>query len=251
MIMAIQRIEHGLRYHYLYEVWRHHKRRCTEESYEHYRGYPIEPEWISYPVDFIRYVESTLGERPSESHVLAFYDRSLGLVRGNLLWKLKFDVLKETSPSTGLVRSPTYSSWASIRKKGAVKRWDKFENFLLDVGIRQKHEHFYRPDPSKPFGPDNFEWIYFEGRRGDHKDYSKWWRAKLMVGMCPIWNDFIIFIQDMGDAPLAAGLKRRDLSRPHSPSNSYWEVERSTIVKRKSGHILKVKMNPMVEIDGI
>lgn len=216
---------HGLNHHYLYQVWRHHKRVCTEESYKNYKGYPIEPEWICSPKEFIGYIEGTLGVRPSESHILAFYDRSLGLVRGNLLWKLKFDVEREANPSTGLYESPTYRSFKNIKRFGVVKRWEKFENFLEDAGIRGENMHVYRSNPNKPFGPDNFEWIYFEGKKKEHPDYPRWKWAKCQAGMCDIWNDFRVFIQDMGDCPEGGMLKRRDLSRPHSPSNSFWSTE--------------------------
>lgn len=71
--------------------------------------------------------------------------------------------------------SPTYGSWEAMRKRcknpkevswkyyGAkgirvCERWNKFENFLEDMGVRPDGKTLDRIDSSKNYEPSNCQW---------------------------------------------------------------------------------------------
>ncbi len=52
--------------------------------------------------------------------------------------------------------SPEYAVWRRIRRNAA---WKNFTQFLACVGARPSGKHVLcRPDPQRPFGPDNAIW---------------------------------------------------------------------------------------------
>ena len=67
-------------------------------------------------------------------------------------------------------RESEYTTWVNIkaRHRGDVdERWaEDYLEFLLDVGRRPRGHRASRLDPSRPWGPDNFEWTTgVSGRR--------------------------------------------------------------------------------------
>lgn len=81
-------------------------------------------------------------------------------------------------------KHPFYNKWrhTATSPQGREASWEKFETFLTDVG--QPLESTYsleRKDITKPFGPENFEWLKPLGlninSKTDPKTYGKLWRV--------------------------------------------------------------------------
>lgn len=74
--------------------------------------------------------------------------------------------------------------WRNLRSRaqGAYPpSWTRFEAFLSDVGERPSSKHqLRRPDPARPWGPDNFAWrepVRVGGKTGLTKDMAAYQRA--------------------------------------------------------------------------
>ena len=58
--------------------------------------------------------------------------------------------------------------------------------------------------------------------------YTTWMHAKAAGTLCRKWMQFEAFYRDIGDRPEGKYLRRKNPSRPHSPSNSYWGDKQQT-----------------------
>lgn len=82
----------------------------------------------------------------------------------------------DANNSHGETRSPEYKIWKGMRnrcnnpnntnyykygEKGITvcKRWEKFENFLEDMGKKPKGATLDRKDPKKGYSPENCRWL--------------------------------------------------------------------------------------------
>ena len=62
--------------------------------------------------------------------------------------------------------------------------------------------------------------------------YYTWESAKAARTLCRKWTQFNAFLRDMGDRPDGTYLRRKNTSRLHSPSNSYWGNRQQTKPQR-------------------
>ena len=62
--------------------------------------------------------------------------------------------------------------------------------------------------------------------------YTAWTHAKAADKVCRKWMQFEAFYRDMGDRPDGKCLRRKNTSRRHSPSNSYWGDRPKTTPRR-------------------
>jgi Recombination endonuclease VII len=64
-------------------------------------------------------------------------------------------------------KHPLYERWKSMfRQGGRSERWMNFWNFVEDVGEGPPDYRLHRLRGEEPWGPNNFEWLPVEARRG-------------------------------------------------------------------------------------
>lgn len=85
-------------------------------------------------------------------------------------------------------KSPTYNSWNSMRQRcnnenredykyyGMIgvtyaPEWDKFENFLADVGVRPEGTTLDRIDPFGNYEPSNVRWATPEQQANNQRRF--------------------------------------------------------------------------------
>ena len=73
---------------------------------------------------------------------------------------------RESSTKHGYASSPTYVMWVSLKARdrgdsrySVCSRWQKFENFLEDMGERPSGHYLTRLNVKKGFSPTNCSWV--------------------------------------------------------------------------------------------
>lgn len=90
---GLTRVPRGWSGHELYKTWKGIIRRCLDHahhSYHHYGGRGIKV-WVNWQgpngfIEFVRYVEGALGEKPSADHSIDRIDGSQGYFPYNIRW---------------------------------------------------------------------------------------------------------------------------------------------------------------------
>lgn len=97
---------------------------------------------------------------------------------------------------------PLYGTWQTMRSRaqGAYpKHWDRFDDFLADVGVRPGPKHMLRRlDPSKPWSKTNMVWREPIGRssKTDMKAYQWVWHLRNRYGITQADVDAMAKAQD-------------------------------------------------------
>lgn len=60
--------------------------------------------------------------------------------------------------SHGYSGTSTYRTWTGTRRYGRCRRWEKFENFLADMGERPKGSRLVRINRKRPYSKRNATW---------------------------------------------------------------------------------------------
>lgn len=110
---AERKTTHGMRSHTLYTIWVNMNARCHDKSNKGYKDYggrgikvyqPWRAAWAGGPEDgsgvqnFIEYMESTLGPKPTPEHSIDRVDNDEGYVPGNLRWADKAEQVANRRP---------------------------------------------------------------------------------------------------------------------------------------------------------
>ena len=61
------------------------------------------------------------------------------------------------------------------------------------------------------------------------------------VSVCPRWNDFLTFLDDMGKRPEGMTIDRIDGTKGYSPDNCRWADLKTQLLNRKSTHWIEYK----------
>lgn len=72
----------------------------------------------------------------------------------------QLDVLQQSKKnySHGYSSTSTYRAWTGTRRYGRCRRWEKFENFLSDMGERPKRARLIRVNRNRPYSKSNAVW---------------------------------------------------------------------------------------------
>ena len=79
-------------------------------------------------------------------------------------------------------KHPAYKSWCNLRRyhrRDMQDSWvDDFWAFVKDAPEKPEKSQAQRPDPTKPWGADNFYWKESRSTSEDRKEYMREWQRK-------------------------------------------------------------------------
>jgi hypothetical protein len=113
-------------------------------------------------------------------HVWNNKTRSCGCLLNKILMRRNQELAKHHMYGT-----PTYKSWVSMRHRTATKRgyadrgvqvckrWDSFENFLSDMGVRPNGTTLDRINPDGHYSPGNCRWASPKQQANNRRDACK------------------------------------------------------------------------------
>lgn len=80
---------------------------------------------------------------------------------------VKRQLAKERMTTHGEYGTPLYTIWKNLENRS--EQWNTYEAFRADIREVVQGMFFSRPDPSKPFGPNNYWWVTQEQIRITYK----------------------------------------------------------------------------------
>jgi hypothetical protein len=93
-------------------------------------------------------------------NVAEYHAGNLRAGRSTKCVQCQLDALQQTKKnlSHGYSNTTTYRAWTGTRRYGRCKRWEKFENFLADMGDRPEGSRLIRINRKKPYSKSNAMW---------------------------------------------------------------------------------------------
>ena len=93
-------------------------------------------------------------------HVGKYHSGNLRAGRSTKCVQCQMEALQQTKKnySHGYSKTPTYRAWSGTRRYGRCTRWEKFENFLADMGECPKGCRLTRRNRKQPFSRSNAVW---------------------------------------------------------------------------------------------
>jgi hypothetical protein len=154
----------------------------------------------------------------------------------------------------GVSGSFLWSRWRAMRNNEnseLASEWQEWDRFAADLGHLKKSDRLVRVDPSRPWGPGNYE--IHSGSFIDHPKVGAlhWtrWRSLLKSsdrpegrGVVDAWRDFDVFEEDVAASYMqGAVLVPIDWSKPWGPTNFRWgsQSELSSLVGKHGRKAIK------------
>jgi len=101
---------------------------------------------------------------------------------------------------------------------------------------RSSHGHATRREQSATY----IAWCNMHSRcRKESPDASRYFDRGIVV--CERWNDFRLFLADMGERPKGLTLDRKDNDKGYEPLNCEWRPWRTQQNNKSDNHILNIK----------
>lgn len=79
-------------------------------------------------------------------------------------------------------KHPAYKAWCNLRRYHHLDMQDSWRDdfwaFVKDVPEKPKNSQVQRPDPTQPWGADNFYWKEKRSACEDRKEYMREWQRK-------------------------------------------------------------------------
>lgn len=93
-------------------------------------------------------------------HVAEYHAGNLRAGRSSKCVLCQLDALQQTRKNYthGYSNTSTYRAWTGTRRYGRCRRWEKFENFLDDMGERPEGSRLVRLNRKKPYSKSNAVW---------------------------------------------------------------------------------------------
>jgi hypothetical protein len=93
-------------------------------------------------------------------HVAEYHAGNLRAGRSSKCVQCQLDALQQTKKnlSHGYSNTSTYRAWTGTRRYGRIRRWEKFENFLADMGERPDGCRLMRVNRKRPYSKKNAVW---------------------------------------------------------------------------------------------
>ena len=101
-----------------------------------------------------------------------------------------------------------------------------------DTQFKPKHGMSMQPDGKRSATYTTWRTMHQRCKYSGHKSFEYYGGKGVKV--CERWNDFMMFLNDMGERPKGKTLGRKDGNGDYTPENCQWETHKQQARNRKS-----------------
>ena len=120
-----------------------------------------------------------------------------------------------------------YLLWTDLIRKhkdNVCDRWQKIENFIEDIKVREKGSKLRRICNLEPFGPYNYYWKKSVSNNPLYQTWANMKGYNNKKNICKEWLVFDNFLKDVGEKKEGHKLTRIDNNKPFGPNNFIWKL---------------------------
>lgn len=108
--------------------------------------------------------------------------------------------------------------------------------------MKGNHKHGHAKK-GESVSPTYKSWLKMKERCSNPKDISFRNYGGRGIGYDPSWNDFSVFLRDMGERPVGYSLDRLDVDKAYGPANCKWSSRKEQANNKRT--------NVMLTVDGV